>query len=350
MTRVLVLMSRLSDYMMNCMVCWQETEGVELHLVRRKIDSDAPFRFADSPDGLKLYQREDFDSKKLQSLMREIDPTLIICFGWMDKDYLSLVRARSSGCKAVMTMDNQWLGTARQRLGLFWSRFRLLPIFDYVWVPGTRQRSFALRLGFSEDQIREGLYVANATNFNPIWEGVKTEGPVKRLVFTGRYVKEKGLETLWDAFISYHERRESTLELWCIGVGVLYSEKPDHPKIRHLGFVQPSDLSEKLAGGGIFILPSTFEPWGLVVQEFALAGFPLVLSRNVGAADFFLGDDNGLLLPSVSREALIDVFATIDSLSDRELATMSSASRARAEQLSAAKWTQQAGAFMEGDG
>jgi glycosyltransferase involved in cell wall biosynthesis len=329
------------------MAHWHETTGVELHVVRRKVDSAAPFEFADEQTGIKFYPREELDREGLKSLARELKPGLIVCFGWMDQDYLSVARTRSRDCPAVMTMDNQWLGTARQHLGVFWSRLRLRSLFDYVWVPGPRQHRFARRLGFPDDRIRDGLYVANATNFDPIWQGLKTTGPTKRLVFTGRYAPAKGLSTLWEAFIAYHDLHDSALELWCIGTGALFSEKPEHPKIKHLGFVQPSEFSERLEGGGVFILPSTFEPWGLVVQEFALAGFPLVLSQNVGAADVFLGADNGLLLPAVNRDALIEVIAGIDALTDRELAAMSRASRTRAERLSAANWARQASAFME---
>lgn len=348
MTRALILMSRLSDYMLNCVTHWQKTTGVDLHIVRRKVDSDAPFRFDPTEGGLRFYQREDFDAEGLQALVRDLDPQLILCFGWMDKDYLSIVRHRKPSCPAVMTMDNQWLGTLRQSLGLVWSRLRLQPLFDHVWVPGPRQHRFARKLGFAERQIHEGLYVANAANFDPIWTGLEGGAPTRRLVFTGRYVPEKGLDVLWEAFQSYHASHDSTLELWCIGAGALDSVKPDHPKIRHLGFVQPAEFRELLAGGGVFVLPSTFEPWGLVVQEFALAGFPLVLSSRVGAADRFLGTDNGILLPEVTPEALVEAIARIDGLEDAELVAMSRASRARAEGLTVDDWARQATAFLEG--
>lgn len=346
MTRVLVLMSRLSDYMLNCLTHWHQDTGVELHVVRRKIDNAAPFQFEESQKGIVIHQREEFNLAGLQDCADRLNPNLIICFGWMDRDYLSVVRSRSSNCLAVMTMDNQWMGTMRQRAGLLWSRFRIQPHFDHVWVPGKRQRHFAHMLGFARGQIYEGLYVANTVNFDPIWRGLNGRPPAKRLIFTGRYVPEKGLDVLWDAFSAYHEQTDSALELWCMGTGPLDASKPEHPKIRHMGFVQPAEFAGLLKGGGIFILPSQFEPWGLVVQEFALAGFPLILSRNVGAGDCFLGDDNGLLLPEVSKDAIVKAITQIDALSERDLTAMSHASRARAEQMSVEDWVGQANAFL----
>lgn len=348
MTRALILMTRLSDYMLNCFTHWQRTTGVELHVVRRKVDRAAPFRFGASEDGIRFHQREDLDEAGLRALARDLDPRLILCFGWMDKAYLAAVRDRDAACAAVMTMDNQWLGTPRQWLGLAWARLRLRPLFDQVWVPGPRQHRFARRLGFAEARIHEGLYVANAANFDPIWQALGGGAPGKRLVFAGRYAPEKGLDLLWQAFQIYHARHNSELELWCIGAGALEAVKPEHPRIRHLGFLQPAEFCDQLASGGIFVLPSNFEPWGLVVQEFALAGFPLVLSPRVGAADRFLGTDNGFLLPEVTPEALVQAIARIDALDAGDLAAMSRASRARAEGLTVDSWAAQATAFLEG--
>ena len=40
--------------------------------------------------------------------------------------------------------------------------------------------------------------------------------------------------------------------------------------------------------GDLFLMPSSFEPWGVVVHEHAAAGFPLLLSDAVGAGERFL--------------------------------------------------------------
>lgn len=340
-------MTRLSDYMLNCMKAWQASTGVTLHVVRYRVDATAPFQFDTNQNGMHFYEREDLDRTSLMALARDVNPSLILCFGWMDKDYLNVVRYRTSSCTSVMTMDNQWLGTFRQGLGLVWSRFFVRPIFDHVWVPGPRQRKFAQKLGFKDGRIHEGLYAANAENFDPIWQGLDGTPPAKRLIFAGRYAREKGIEVLWDAFSTYCARSGSNIELWCIGHGPLEPTKSTHPQIRHLGFVQPDDLASLLAGGGIFVLPSLFEPWGLVVHEFALAGCPLVLSRHVGAADWFLGLENGFLVQKVNAESLIAAIRSVDQLTDEELKTMSKSSRRKAMKLTIHDWVRQADTFAE---
>lgn len=344
--KAVVLMTRMSDYMLNCFRAWQAGSGVELHVVRHKVDADeAPFDFSDGLGGITTYEREALDDDAVDALVRDIRPELILCFGWADRGYLAAVRHRPAGTTAVMTMDNQWHGTLRQVLGVVWSRLRLTRLFDFIWVPGPRQRHFARLLGYPEDRIREGLYVANAANFAPIRDTFDGP-PSKRLVFVGRYVDAKGVRELWQGFAAYHATTDSDLELLCIGSGPLREAAPTHPRIRHLGFVQPKDFSEVLAGGGIFILPSRYEPWGLVVHEFALAGFPLVVSRAVGAGDRFLGPDNGLLLDAVTPEAIAKVVGDLDAMDEQTLASMSRASADRAATLTVDDWCAQADAFL----
>ncbi|MFO0991223.1 MAG: glycosyltransferase family 4 protein [Hyphomicrobiales bacterium] len=345
---VVILMTRLSDYMLNCFHAWRLSSGIDLHVVRRPVAvSESPYDFAEQLGGIAFYQREAFDGDGLRAFLGRIKPDLIICFGWADQDYLAAVRSRTAGTVAVMTLDNQWLGTFRQRAGLVWSRLFLTRLFDYVWVPGPRQAHFARLLGFPKSNIRDGYYVANCKHFTSIRETIDG-APARRLVFVGRYVALKGVRELWQGFIAHHARRESSLELWCIGTGPLNARRPEHPKLRHLGFIQPRDFAEILKGGGIFILPSHFEPWGLAVHEFAIAGFPLILSRAVGAADRFLGPDNGILLDAVTPEAISRALEKIESLSNEQLAAMSRASTHRGMALDVSYWCSQADRFLEG--
>ena len=345
--KAVVLMTHLSDYMLNCLRTWQERSDVELHVVRfRTDDLEAPFEFSDGLGKISFYEREFLDAAKVNHLIKSLRPQLIICSGWAYKDYLRAVRNRPQGTIAVMMMDTQWHGTLRQALGAVWARITLRRWFDFVWVPGPRQHRFACVLGFSEAQIRDGLFPPNAANFVPIREGLAGGAPLKRLVFVGRYLELKGLRELWQGFIAYHDKVESDLKLLCIGTGPLEAERPDHPKIRHLGFVQPKEFPEVLKGGGILILPSHFDAWGLVVHEFALAGFPLVLSRKVGAADCFLDHDNGLILDTITPEVITEAVAVIDSLDPATLASMSRASAAKAATSSVEAWCAQADAFV----
>ncbi len=64
------------------------------------------------------------------------------------------------------------------------------------------------------------------------------------------------------------------------------------------GGVTEEDLARRYVDADVFALLSRHEPWGVVVNEAAASGLPLVLSDAVGAARDLLRDgENGFLVP-----------------------------------------------------
>jgi glycosyltransferase involved in cell wall biosynthesis len=91
-----------------------------------------------------------------------------------------------------------------------------------------------------------------------------------------------------------------------------------------VGDVEWERIVELYAAADVFALLSERETWGVVVNEAAACGLPLVLSDRVGAAHDLLRDgENGVLLPAG------DVDATARALAD--LATDAGKRRAMAE-------------------
>ncbi len=65
------------------------------------------------------------------------------------------------------------------------------------------------------------------------------------------------------------------------------------------GGLAEDELARRYADADIFALLSRHEPWGVVVNEAAASGLPLVLSDRVGAAYDLLHDgENGYLVPA----------------------------------------------------
>jgi glycosyltransferase involved in cell wall biosynthesis len=91
---------------------------------------------------------------------------------------------------------------------------------------------------------------------------------------------------------------------------VLAGDGPERQRLEKLGrerdvrLVLPGDqpwerISELYAAADVFALLSRREPWGVVVNEAAASGLPLVLSAAVGAAHDLLCDrENGFLVPA----------------------------------------------------
>lgn len=62
------------------------------------------------------------------------------------------------------------------------------------------------------------------------------------------------------------------------------------------GGLNEEELAQRYVNADIFALVSRHEPWGVVVNEAAASGLPVVLSSHVGAARDLL-DENGVLVP-----------------------------------------------------
>ncbi|MEO5585926.1 MAG: glycosyltransferase, partial [Flavobacteriales bacterium] len=128
-------------------------------------------------------------------------------------------------------------------------------------------------------------------------------------------------------------------ELWCIGVGALHPLDHSHPRIKHLGFVQAKDIWKYMEQSGVFILPSLYEPWGVVVHEHAAAGFPLMLSDAVGARHRFLREgSNGQCFIAGDKESLKKTFRKVIATPDAELVTMGLRSAELATEWGPKEW------------
>ena len=75
--------------------------------------------------------------------------------------------------------------------------------------------------------------------------------------------------------------------------------------MRFLGFRNQSELPALYDLCDLFVLPSRFEPWGLVVNEVMNASRPVLVSDHVGAApDLVTDGENGFVYPSGDVAAL----------------------------------------------
>ena len=316
--------------------------GVEVHVVRFPLNKEAPFQFS-FPEGMQVYERSDFDNQQLINLISELKPSVIICSGWTDKGYLNVCKVFKSKIPTVLTLDNHWRGDLKQQILKWLSPFYLHTRFSHCWVPGSLQEKYAQQLGFKKNQILSGFYSCDFHFFYNqflINKEKKSQSFPKRFIYVVRYYEFKGIRNLWKAFAELQEEAPNEWELWCLGTGDV--EPIEHSKIKHFGFVQPSDLHDYIEKTGVFVLPSFFEPWGVVVHEYAAAGFPIVCSDEVGAATAFVENDyNGYIYKSKDLTALKAVLKKIMLTESEGLFAMSENSVKKAMMITPEKWAKQ---------
>lgn len=328
---VLFLYTEIADYFLaSCKALLKK--GVDVHVLRWPVNKEAPFQFS-YPEGLKVYERSGLKNEELIALSEKIQPDIIVCSGWVDKGYLAVCKAFKNKATTVLTLDNHWRGDWKQRIAVLLSPFYLKTRFSKCWVPGELQYTYAKRLGFSEKHIAKGFYSCDFDLFYNQYLSNKDQKELhfpKRFIFVGRYYEFKGIKDLWTAFIELQQEMPNEWELWCLGTGDI--EPMKHVKIKHFGFVQPKDLQEYIKETGVFVLPSHFEPWGVVVHEYAAGGFPIICSDEVGARLAFVENNvNGYIYKSGDVSELKKSLKRIINTSDQDLLKMGSKSIEKAK-------------------
>lgn len=315
--------------------------GHQAMLVHYPVNSEAPFVF-DNISGVNFKTYSENSASDIGLEIKSFKADIILCSGWGNKQYLQWVREHPSNVKKVICFDNQWLGKPKQVFLSLISRFTFLKMFRYAWVPGEPQKKYALKLGFKESKVFTGLYPADSHIFMDIGkQKLKSRNQPfpKKFISVARYIPQKDLPTLWNAFIESKRKTNSQWVLDCYGFGEGFDQRVQHEAIFHHGFRQPDEMKDILLNAGVYVLPSLYEPWGVAVHEMALSALPLVLSDKVGAASLFLGPLNGFSFAAGKQEELTNVLEKIMKMSDEELWRMAEMSYQSGQQLNSQHWS-----------
>jgi glycosyltransferase involved in cell wall biosynthesis len=132
------------------------------------------------------------------------------------------------------------------------------------------------------------------------------------LLFVGRLVQEKGLLLLVRAL---ERLRDVPIRLVVYGAGPLESElrrNAERLPIHMAGVAGKEELASAYASGDVFVLPSLYEPWGLVVNEAMASGLPCVVSDAVGSSeDLIAAGETGSVFPSGDVAALAELLRSL---------------------------------------
>ncbi len=132
------------------------------------------------------------------------------------------------------------------------------------------------------------------------------------ILFAAKFIPEKGPDDLLRAFLQVisQDAAERPYLLFA-GDGPMRSQMEKQAgefagkDIRFLGFRNQTELPALYDLCDVFVLPSRFEPWGLVVNEVMNAGRAVIVSDKVGAApDLVRDEENGRIYPAGNVQAL----------------------------------------------
>ena len=240
--------------------------------------------------------------------LRNFRPHVVVAAGggvWSSPANIAALAARRRYGWAVVPWWNTFTRERRslpRRAAEPWVRY-FFRAGDAWLAGGSRHARDVVRLGADPD--RTVIAPLTALGPDPPLERTGLLVPDQpRFLFVGRLIERKGIEVLLAAF-----RHVDRGELWLAGDGPLRSlvvaEAESNPRIRFLGYANEESLPELYRQADILLVPSHFEPWGLVVHEGLAYGLPVIATDQVAAADDLVDSGtNGYIVPAGSSEAL----------------------------------------------
>lgn len=341
--KVVFCWTHISGYMAACWRALAEQPDIELSVLaftpaRQGAAAFDPLLMQDIPSQL-LDETKRQDIDLIQSLIDTESPDVLVIPGWAHQPYVQIAKKLPrERCKLVMGMDTPWKGTWRQRLAP-WRLRSLLKRVDHVVVAGTRAKRYALRLGLCDQRITVGVYGYDNQRFDAAFSqrALQQQYP-QRFLYVGRLAPEKGLDTLVDAYRMYRNSVENPWPMTCCGRGPMGDVLRSCPGIEDRGFVQPDALPGVYLEHGVFVLPSRYEPWGVVVAEALGSGTPVICTQAVGATEELVRPhDNGLVVPSDNPAALAQAMRWMHDHA-QQLPELGSRGHEMAGEFSAAAW------------
>jgi glycogen(starch) synthase len=177
---------------------------------------------------------------------------------------------------------------------------------------------------------------------------VREAYPGPLLVYAGRLVREKGLSDLLDATAQLRLRNPG-LRLVIAGDGHRRAQLEAEARqlrldgaVRFTGFLPRPELSALLAAASVVVVPSRYEPFGMVALEAAAAGAPRVVAATGGLAETVADGHSGLTFSPGDVSGLVQAVERIlrePGLADRLVRAAEEALRSEYDWLRIAERT-----------
>ena len=165
-------------------------------------------------------------------------------------------------------------------------------------------------MAFSKLRHWEKIYIVHC-GVPPLLYGKSTKNFSKELIFVGRLAPVKGVPILIEAFADILEKHLDT-RLTLVGDG------PDRVSIETLiakhglqnhisitGYLNQSEVAERLSKSDIFILPSFAEGVPVVLMEAMASGLPVVTTRIAGIPELVEDGKSGFIVPPSDKNTLV---------------------------------------------
>lgn len=233
----------------------------------------------------------------MRQALHQDNPDVVAIVGYARPECLEALKwSRSQGRTALLLSETQEIDQRR----VWWKeqikRMRVRQ-FDGAVVGGPNHRDYLIKLGMPSNRITMGYNAVDNQAFASWADQARqtSESPNRPyFICAARFAPEKNLDRLINAYAIYRQKvgAHAAWDLVLCGDGPLASQIEQvldsnqlKPFVHRPGFLSdPQAMAKHYALASAFVLPSLSEPWGLVVNEAAACGLPLLVTRRAGAA------------------------------------------------------------------
>jgi len=286
--------------------------------------------------------------------LNRLRPSAVLVPGWATAPALAAAVWAKLHFKRSILMSET---TAADHRRVWWKelpkRLLILSLFDSAIAGGKPHARYLVHLGLAPgriaryyDVIDNRFYQEETDRAREAPELRKVAGlPERYFLYVGRLSPEKNLNVLLTAFACYRANG-GTWSLALVGDGperVALERQSRESGIRaHVTFAGLKAARETVpyyAFAGCFVLPSSREPWGLVVNEAMASGLPVIVSNRCGCAeDLVEPGGNGYLFDPASEAELADRMLSVSQSSEAAIQGMGRRSREIVASYSPANW------------
>lgn len=231
-------------------------------------------------------------------------PTAIVATHWAKKHHIPVILMSESN-----SMDFRRKSIVEYVKKLFVAQF------SSAFCGSDLQKEYLIKLGIQDSSIFIGYNAIDNEYYSNYAKNLQKNKTLPRLnkeklldekyyknyfLTSARFIPKKNILRLLDAYSIYQLNTNNNKEPWpliILGDGEMRQqvekkiEELNIEKFVYLvGFRQYNELPTFYAAAGAFILASTTEQWGLVINEAMASGLPILVSNRVGCSKALISE------------------------------------------------------------
>ncbi len=267
-------------------------------------------------------------SQKVGQLIRRFNPRCVAINGWWDNGAIAaLEHCNISKIPAVVMSESQSTDGKRNAFKEAIKR-SIVSGFSAGLVGGKSHAQYLAHLGMPKKAIFRGYDCVDNDFFETECARLRKNSAELRLdlnlpkpffLASARFIAKKNFVRFVEAYAHYRKAVDEPWDLVLLGDGEERTEiegviaRYEISSAVHLpGFLQLHQLTSYYALAEAFVLPSTHEQWGLVLNEAMACGLPVLASSECGSTrEMIRNNENGLVFDPFDLYQMMDCLVRI---------------------------------------